>query len=122
MKREAAIIAALLALSATVGVFQALLRADGQDLRITAFGSMLPYAILLFMWCKADCARRGISPPSGAVLLVSWVAIIGIPYYYFRILPLLRAVIHILCAYLVLGLCAEAIALADWATWRVLSA
>jgi hypothetical protein len=50
--------------------------------------------VLLFAWCKADATHRGIEPPNGAALLVGLFALIGIPYYYFRILPPLRAAAH----------------------------
>jgi hypothetical protein len=121
MKHQAAIITAYLALSAATGVFEAFLRMRAEDLRIAAVSSLFPSAILLFSWCKADCARRAISPPGGAALLVAGAAVIGIPYYYFRILPPFRALIYVLCAYLVLGLGMGATVWADLGASRVFS-
>jgi hypothetical protein len=103
MSRQGAIIGAYIALSAATGAVQAFLRMHAIDLRIAAVVSLLPFAILLFVWCNSDCARRGISPPAGAALLVAGIAIIGIPYYYFRILAPLEALGYVLCAYLILG-------------------
>ena len=47
----------------------------------------LAMATLLFFWCKADGAARGVPIPPAAPALVALIAIIGVPYYYFRILP-----------------------------------
>lgn len=107
------IVGAYIALSAATGAFRAFLRGHGLDSRVAAVASAVPFAILLFTWCKTDCARRGISPPAGAALLVAGVAAIGIPYYYFRILRPLKALGYVLCAYLVLGMGIGTTVLAD---------
>lgn len=56
---------------------------------VTAY--TLTMAILLFTWCRADAAARGIAVPPAAPILVALVAIIGVPYYFFRALPFGRA-------------------------------
>lgn len=55
----------------------------------------LVMAALLFLWCKADAAGRGIRPPTGAPLLVALIAIVGVPYYFFKVLPTSGALIAI---------------------------
>jgi hypothetical protein len=120
LSRTGAIVAGYFALSASLGVFQAFLRIRAVDLRVAGVCSLFALAIPLFTWCKADCAQRAITPPSGATLLVPGVALIGIPYYYFRILPPLKALGHVACAYLVLGLGMATTVLADRTISRVL--
>jgi hypothetical protein len=75
-------------------IFSAYIQQENLDLRIVTFATIFPFAVLLFAWCKADATHRGIEPPNGAALLVGLFALIGIPYYYFRILPPLRAAAH----------------------------
>lgn len=121
MSRQGTIIGAYIALSAATGALQAFLRTHAIDLRIATVASLLPFAILLFTWCNTDCARRGISPPAGAALLVAGAAIIGIPYYYFRILTPLKALGCVLCAYLMLGVGIGTTVLADQTVSQLLS-
>ena len=121
MSRPGAVVAGFFATCAALGVFQAFLRIRAVDLRVASVCGLFSLAILLFTWCKADCAHRAITPPPGATLLVSGVALIGIPYYYFRILPPLKALGHVVCAYLVLGLGMATTVLADWASSLVLA-
>src|SRR5271168_5484383 len=44
-------------------------------------------APLLFVWCKAHAAARGIEAPSPAPLLVGLLAPVGVPYYFYRSMP-----------------------------------
>jgi hypothetical protein len=39
---------------------------------------------LLFVWCKVHARAHAIEPPTGAALLVGFVAPIGVPYYALR--------------------------------------
>lgn len=119
MTRPSKMIVAYWALSVALGVSQAYLRANALDLRVATVGSLVPFAIVLFAWCKADCTRRGITPPAGATLLVAGVAVIGIPYYYFRTLTSLKALGHVVAAYLILGIGLGSTALADQAVSRL---
>ena len=65
--------------------------------------------------CTADAAHRGIEPPTGAPLLVALFALVGIPYYYyFRILPPLRATAHAAAALVVLVFLLELTPIAQW--------
>jgi hypothetical protein len=100
--RRTAIIIALLLLSGVAGLLQGYLGYIGQDARISVAVTIFPFAGLLLAWCKADAAHRGISPPDGAPLLVAIFALVGIPYYFFKVLAPGRAIIHILVAYLLL--------------------
>src|SRR5580698_3898084 len=100
--RRTAIILAFLLLSGVARRLQCYLVYIGQDARISAAVTIFPLAGLLLAWCKADAAHRGINPPDGAPLLVAIFALVGIPYYYFKVLAPGRAVIHILLAYLLL--------------------
>lgn len=121
MLRPRALIAGYMVLSVAVGLFQGFLRVRNEDLRVALVASMFPFAILMFTWCKADCAQRAITPPGGAALLVAYVALIGIPYYYFRILTPLKALGYVLCAYLVLFIGFGVTDLADQAISRLLA-
>lgn len=55
----------------------------------TAHGLVM--AVLLFSWCRADAAARGLRPPAAAPILVALIAIVGVPYYFIRVLPFPRA-------------------------------
>jgi hypothetical protein len=109
MSQRSALIVAILVLSTGMGVFEAYLARHQTDLRVATAASLFPFAILLFAWCKADASHRRIAPPPAAALLVGLFAVIGIPYYFFRILPPLRAAIYSACA---LGILAFSILLA----------
>lgn len=93
MSRRTGLIVAILVLSMGVGAFEAYLEWHQADLRVASAASMFPFAVLLFTWCKADASHRGMAPPPGAALLVGIFAVIGIPYYFFHILPPVRAAI-----------------------------
>jgi hypothetical protein len=76
----------LVAISVSTGLFEAYLRRHGDDLRVAGVAQAFPVGILLFAWCKADAAHRGVKEPTGAALLVGLLAPVGVPYYYLRIL------------------------------------
>jgi apolipoprotein N-acyltransferase len=91
MTRPRSFIVALFIVSALLGVLQAYVRSLGEDPRVGVTISAFAFAPLLFCWCKADAAYRGIAPPSGAPLLVGAFALVGVPYYFFRTRPLRQA-------------------------------
>ena len=93
MTRPRSFIIAMFILSAALGVLQAYVQVIGEDARIAVMASMFGFAPLLFSWCKADAAHRGITPPLGAPLLVGMFALVGIPYYFLRTMPLRQALI-----------------------------
>jgi hypothetical protein len=43
---------------------------------------MFLISIMLFSWCGAHAKENQIIPPSGAKLLVAFIAPIGVPYYF----------------------------------------
>src|SRR5215469_10114012 len=94
MGKRSALIVSFAVLSVAAGIFTAYTQHERVDPSVVTFATIFPFAALLFAWCKADAADRGIEPPTGAPLLVALFALIGIPYYYFRILPPLRAAAH----------------------------
>jgi hypothetical protein len=63
------------------------LYAHADALSISLAMTILPTAILLYLWVSADAAERGILMPSGATLLVPFIAIVGVPYYLIRTRP-----------------------------------
>jgi len=81
--------------SAVLGVLQAFVRLQHDDSRIVTVVSMFAFAPLLFAWCKADAAHRAITPPNAAPLFVALFALVGVPYYFLRTLPLGQAGIAI---------------------------
>ena len=91
-------VVAMFGVSAVLGVLQAYVRAQHGDFRIVAVVSMFSFAPLLFAWCKADAASRAITPPPAAPLLVGMVALVGVPYYFLKSLPLKQAGISIVRA------------------------
>lgn len=109
------------ALSVAAGIFAAYTEHQGVDPRVVTVATMFPFAALLFTWCKADAAHRGIEPPTGAPLLVALFAIVGIPYYYFRILPPLRAAAHVAAALAILVLLMALTSVAQWLTLSALA-
>jgi hypothetical protein len=77
--------------SAVVGVLEPHVSQVGAPLSPLAIGYTLTMAVLLFTWCKADAAKRGIVAPVAAPILVALLAIVGVPYYFFKTLPFDRA-------------------------------
>jgi apolipoprotein N-acyltransferase len=76
---------------AVAGVLEPHVAHPGTTLSPVGTAHTLVMAVLLFAWCKADAAARGIRPPPAAPLLVALIAIVGVPYYFFRVLPTARA-------------------------------
>jgi hypothetical protein len=118
MSRRATLILAILALSAGVGAFEAYLAHHHVDLQVATAASLFPFSILLFAWCKADASFRHIDPPPAAALLVGMFALFGIPYYFFRILPPVRAAIYSIFALGILVVSMFLTGAAYWATLR----
>lgn len=104
MSRRTALIVAFLFLAAATGAFEAYLARHHADPRVAIAASLFPFAILLFAWCKADASHRRIEQPPAAALLVGAFAVIGVPYYFFRILPPVRAAICSICALVIFAL------------------
>jgi hypothetical protein len=44
---------------------------------------MVVIAVLLYLWCKAEAASRGVFPPKGVAILVAVLPPLGIPVYLF---------------------------------------
>lgn len=91
-------VVAMFGVSASLGVLQAYVQAQHEDLRIVSMISMFAFAPLLFAWCKADATTRAITPPPAAALLVAMVALVGVPYYFLKSLPLRQATVSIALA------------------------
>src|SRR5690349_635792 len=98
MIRPRTFVVAMFGVSASLGVLQAYVRAQHQDLRIVMLISMFTFAPLLFAWCKADAIKRAITPPPAAPLLVAMFALVGVPYYFLKSLPLRQAMVSIVLA------------------------
>jgi hypothetical protein len=96
------------------GVLNACVRSSGDDSRVVTAATLFPYAAILFAWCRADAKHRGIRPPTGAPLLVGLVALVGVPYYFYRILPPGKATLRVLAAIGIFILSAMSTALSDW--------
>ena len=80
----------LLGIAATfvvTGIVEPHLPNPGQFPNEIGVAQIFVLAGLLFAWCKADAASRGVRPPAGAPLLVALFALIGVPYYFFRTRP-----------------------------------
>jgi len=75
----------------------------GQSLNAVTVAHSFVVAVLLFAWCKADAASRGITPPAASPVLVAFVAPIGVPYYFIRSMSWRAAAIAILKAVLFLA-------------------
>jgi len=78
-------------ISAVVGVVEPHVSHVGSPLSPLVTAYTVVMAILLFTWCKADASARGIVAPVAAPILVALIAIIGVPYYFFRTMPFGRA-------------------------------
>lgn len=77
--------------SAVVGVLEPHVSHAGTSLSPLVTAYTLIMAILLFTWCRTDAADRGIVAPTAAPILVALLAIVGVPYYFFKELPFDRA-------------------------------
>jgi hypothetical protein len=96
----------LMALSFVVaGLVQPHVPDAARPLNASGVVHALVLSVLLFLWCKADAAKRKVTPPFAALLLVPFVAPIGIPYYFFRTMPRRAAVVATLTAFLFLVGC-----------------
>jgi hypothetical protein len=98
MSRPRSFVVAMFGISAVLGVLQAYVRVQHEDFRIVTLISLFTYAPLLFAWCKADAAHRDITSPPAAPLLVGLFALVGVPYYFLKSLPLRQAVVSIALA------------------------
>ena len=83
MKRATLPLIAIAVLFAAMGAVLPHLR-DASDERGLSFILSLACSVLLFVWCKAHAASRGIDPPTASALLVGLMAPVGVPYYFFR--------------------------------------
>jgi hypothetical protein len=83
VKRAALPLIAIAILFAAMGAILPHLR-DASDERGLSFILSVACSVLLFVWCKAHAASRGIDPPSPSALLVGLMAPVGVPYYFFR--------------------------------------
>jgi hypothetical protein len=75
----------------------------GQWMNAVTVAHSFVVAVLLFAWCKADAAARGITPPAASPVLVAFLAPIGVPYYFIRSMSWRAAGIAILKAVLFLA-------------------
>jgi len=100
MRRAQRLLLSLLAAFAVMGVLDALVPEARQPFTAFDFAKGILVVALLFAWCKADAAERGISPPKGAPVLVALFAPVGVPYYFLRTRPWRAAAVSILRAFL----------------------
>jgi hypothetical protein len=77
--------------SAVVGVIEPHVSQVGTPFSPLVTAYTVVMAILLFTWCRADASARGVPVPAAAPILVALFAVVGVPYYYFRVLPFSRA-------------------------------
>lgn len=49
------------------------------------------FSALIYRWCFAYAEERGIEPPFGASILAAFLVPIGVPIYFFRLLPFFAA-------------------------------
>ncbi len=89
------LIVAMGGMFAVAGVLEPHVAHPGTTLSPVGTAHTLVMAVLLFAWCRADAAARGIRPPPAAPLLVALMAIVGVPYYFFKVLPAARALVAI---------------------------
>ena len=85
---------ALLLLAVANGVIAQVLYENPSGESIANALFLLPSAVSLYLWCKADARWRNVAVPSGASVLVPMVALIGVPYYFFRTYTFARALLH----------------------------
>lgn len=81
---------------ATMGLIDAHLTLAPQSISPFALPYGFAIAALIYRWCHAHAAARGIEPPYGLSVIAAFWAPIGIPLYFLRTLPLLAAGIAIL--------------------------
>ena len=98
MTKPRIVLLSLLVLFAAGGYVGANLVSRGEPEATIGAILAFPTAILLYLWCKTDARNRGIEVPPGASLLVGMLSPIGVPYYYFRILSVRNALLHLIFA------------------------
>jgi hypothetical protein len=69
----------------------------------------VPLLILLYLWLRADIAERQAELPYLSVVLLPLVFPVGVPYYYWRTLPLRAAILNIGLALVYAGVCIAAL-------------
>ncbi len=87
MKRQNSLLVAMAATSVVAGLIKPHMSHPERVVDELWVVETFVMAILLFVWCKAHAESRSIQPPAGAPLLVGLVAVIGVPYYFFRTMP-----------------------------------
>jgi hypothetical protein len=95
MPRSRKLLLCLLGLYAAYGAVVPHVAHRADDERAAGFLLGFPTAIALFTWCKLNAAERQIVAPSAAPMLVGGLAPVGIPFYFFRTLPLGAALLAI---------------------------
>lgn len=83
MKTSNKILLALFFSFAFAGAVEGLAPIDAEWPFAFSIFHMFLISIMLFSWCGAHAKESQIIPPSGAKLLVAFIAPIGVPYYFF---------------------------------------
>ena len=60
------------------------------------YGSV--YAVLIYRWCNLYAQERGTEAPLGSSIVAAYLPQVGIPVYFFRLLPMGKATIATLKA------------------------
>lgn len=82
MKTSSKILAVLFFSFALAGVLEGSAPVDAEWPLAFSVSHMFLITILLFSWCGAHANESHATPPSGAKLLVAFLAPIGVPYYF----------------------------------------
>lgn len=80
------------------GIVEPYSSAEGEVVSVVGLVHAFLGALLLFFWCKAHAASRGIEAPTGSAPLIFFFALVGVPVYFFRTMPWRDALIATLKA------------------------
>jgi hypothetical protein len=93
MKRPGIFLGLLVLLSIFSGLAEPGTAKEGEFMSVVGLVHAFVGASLLFFWCKAHAASRGIEAPTGSAQLIFLFALVGVPVYFFRTMPWRDAVI-----------------------------
>jgi hypothetical protein len=95
MPRSRIILLLIAASFLVAGVGEPFTARPGEPYSVAGVVHMLVFAVLCYMWYRADARSRGIPEGGGSAVFVAMLPPIGLPVYFFRTRTFRRALLSI---------------------------